>query len=807
MNGDFAPPDPYEDEEVETETAAADGPPHSREAEEAVVGSVLINPDVLYDLELILKDQDFYIHKLGFVWAAFVRMRGRHVPIDMLTITEELSDMGRLDEIGGPAFLTALLNASPTSLHAEAYARIIKACSIRRELILRANQIATLAYDAKKSVDEVLAEYDRVTTMQIDTSTDTNIPAEVAALRLMERMMAARDDPQALAVPVYGMNPLQMALGGWPRKAVCLLYGDSSIGKCLGKGTKICMFDGSLRAVEDIQAGDLLMGPDSNPRKVKGVTTGEEMMYWVHQKQGISYRVNESHILSLKRSTNRGGHVNGEILNISVREWLRKDVYRIHYKGWKTSVEFQDKPVNIDPYLLGIWLGDGRTDGSRICNTDPEVIEYLEQEAERRGAVLTSYFGKEPRAGMYNISYGKTGGRKDEQDMTFSGQLRLLGLKGNKHIPNIYLCNSKEKRLRLLAGLIDSDGYYPKMQHGPYEIVQKSEKLARQIKYLVDSLGYRASITARMAQAQTGEPVQVWRVVFNGNVDEIPVLIPRKKAKPWTDFRDWTLTGIDVVQDKVDEYFGFTLDGDGLFLLEDMTVTHNTALALQIAEQTALQKLRVLYITLESNADAMVGRRVFGSLGIDGKFARSGVTDDATQERVEEAIRGYMSEYAGYLTFNEEAWTLPQIVQAIRHYGPDLVIVDHLGEMTAAENSRDNETQTLLKNLRGIKKAVKRANAACIVIHTMTDDALKIVRTRKSDDKAPPLEGSLGWARDLRYIMDMGLCMVESVEHKGGIPLLVYLWTMKDRESGNMKKVGMLYYKKEQVFKPAPQLL
>ena len=128
--------------------------PHSREAEEAIVGSVLINEfilDELSDLQL----EDFYIHRLRFIWQAFLRLRERKQPVDSLTVSAELDDMGLLGEIGGPAFLTGLLNQVPTTLHAEAYSEIIKAGSLRRKLLVAANRIATLAYDTKGSVSDL----------------------------------------------------------------------------------------------------------------------------------------------------------------------------------------------------------------------------------------------------------------------------------------------------------------------------------------------------------------------------------------------------------------------------------------------------------------------------------------------------------------------------------------------------------------------------------------------------------------------------------------------------------------------------
>ena len=135
--------------------------PHNREAEEAVVGAVLINPEAYYDLAQFLQAEDFYIVRHRWIWEAFTRLHEKRIPLDFLTISEELESAGQLDEIGGPAFLTALLNQVPTSLHAEAYGRMVEADAIRRRMLTAANQIATLAYDERDSVENIIEESEK----------------------------------------------------------------------------------------------------------------------------------------------------------------------------------------------------------------------------------------------------------------------------------------------------------------------------------------------------------------------------------------------------------------------------------------------------------------------------------------------------------------------------------------------------------------------------------------------------------------------------------------------------------------------
>jgi replicative DNA helicase len=140
---------------------AAPGVPHSREAEEAVVGAVLINPEVYYDVAQFLQADDFYIHRLRWIWEAFVSLHESRTPIDLLTVSEELGSKDQLAEIGGPAYLTSLVNQVPTSLHAGAYGKVVESHSLRRKLLNAANSVATMAYDEETGINDVMGEAEK----------------------------------------------------------------------------------------------------------------------------------------------------------------------------------------------------------------------------------------------------------------------------------------------------------------------------------------------------------------------------------------------------------------------------------------------------------------------------------------------------------------------------------------------------------------------------------------------------------------------------------------------------------------------
>ena len=152
---DFSPP--YESNSSTMEAAQ----PYNREAEEAVLGAVLVNPEVYYDVSQILHPEDFYIVRNRWVWEVFVDLHERRVPIDYLTVEKELETKGQLFEIGGAAYLTALITQTPTSLHASAYAKMVEETSLRRRMLASANDMARLAFDQHRDIDTLIGEAEK----------------------------------------------------------------------------------------------------------------------------------------------------------------------------------------------------------------------------------------------------------------------------------------------------------------------------------------------------------------------------------------------------------------------------------------------------------------------------------------------------------------------------------------------------------------------------------------------------------------------------------------------------------------------
>ena len=350
-------------------------------------------------------------------------------------------------------------------------------------------------------------------------------------------------------------------------------------GKCHKADTPILMYNGSIKMVQHVMVGDMLMGDDSTPRRVLSLASGAETMYKIIPKTyGDPYIVNRSHILSLKLTRRK---IFREIDRGYIIEYFNKDklcfmnkVFLVSYRssysitrrkamtffnyverspivdipllkylhlpekiqkvlcGYKVSVNFKESILFYDPYYIGIWFG---IEFSSIHKINKDVIHH------------------------YNIL-------KTSYD--FQKIIKKSIINHNICIPTSYKINSKEKRLQLLAGIIDSIGVV-NMEERKYIIEIHGYKLADDIVFLGRSLGY----------CVTKEHVLNYTLISIKGFDliHIPLKYVHRIPNNILDFnQDYLSSRITIHKCNADIYYGFSIDGNRRYLLGDFTVTHNT---------------------------------------------------------------------------------------------------------------------------------------------------------------------------------------------------------------------------------------
>jgi DNA gyrase/topoisomerase IV subunit B len=474
---------------------------------------------------------------------------------------------------------------------------------------------------------------------------------------------------------------------------------------CLAPDTKILMWDGSAKEAKDVIVGDVLVGDDGKQRNVLRTTMGIDDMYEVQLRNGDTYTVNSEHILTLKYSNNKsifwrpsdksyrieyfdtnamkskvktvrtiesttGNHYNSsklskeeafkvisdfkktitfpDVFDIKLNDYLqlpksvKEDLLSVKNS---TCIEWSQQPTCLDPYILGIWLGDGNSDGTGITSMDEEILreytlfldmiscelihdingkETKSSEYRNEGDIHENYHFTTRRKGSgFKTSIGdmnhspnvcngcQTSGKKHSIcDWKFNKQpanedlyigvasngmrrtdlnpwkelLKKNNLFNNKHIPKEFIVNDKKVRLELLAGLIDTDGCVKYQDGIPMIEITQSKRLRKDIimsiKVLCNSLGYQTSLyeTGKQRTTTKGESASSLAVLIRGDkLDEIPTRVPRKRITYSREMKKCSHhMCFSVNHVGKGEFYGWSIDGNERFLLNDFTITHNS---------------------------------------------------------------------------------------------------------------------------------------------------------------------------------------------------------------------------------------
>lgn len=440
---------------------------------------------------------------------------------------------------------------------------------------------------------------------------------------------------------------------------------------CVDPSTDILMWDATIKKARDVEVGDVLVGDDGLPRTVSKTIVGTDTMYTVRNGNMDDYVVNSHHILTCYLSGHKSifwkesskswkmmYHKDGTFTEktISTRFLSREEAYndmmelsktipdsplfdidlqvylrlpgyiKHHIKGVlnENVIEWEPQEVDIDPYILGSWLGDGSSDCHAISSIDGEIVKEWVRWLDtigcelvhcrnsnnhesacyyirRRGSSASPAIGDPSHSKNMclgcqtshhdtgacdwilehkrNTSFACEGvnrdGKKSVNLNPFKELMKKIGFFKNKnHLPKKYIFNSRENRLKLLAGMIDTDGSVKKNNGKAYayRIHQDENRkdMLEGFRLVAGSLGFRAKISR-----QTGTMLEL--SITGRNLHTIPVKLERKKILAHAS-RNPTIHRIHVEPLGEGDFCGWHIDSNERFLLGDFTVTHNTRL-------------------------------------------------------------------------------------------------------------------------------------------------------------------------------------------------------------------------------------
>ena len=424
-----------------------------------------------------------------------------------------------------------------------------------------------------------------------------------------------------------------------PRKLHNSSWGYLCPSECFDPETQILMWDGTSKFAKNIIIGDVLVDDLGNPTTIRTTCSGMKNMYdIIPDKQNfMKHRVTDNHILTLKirghksirksdRKDRKYTHnvkyfdrqevvfkekyfnslkeaeefVNSfhddDTIDITIEKYLKLNKNtKDNLVLFKTEgIHWTKKDVEMDPYLLGMWLGDGLSTGCGFAlnyKTDSETLAYWEKWALENGAIVTK--GK-----RYNFSVVSKKNKEAQEsglcnrveEAPLKKYLRKYNLLNNKHIPNEYLTNDRETRLKVLAGLIDTDGSVRAKGHeiricqGPanYQIIEDAYTMAMSLGF---SCGVKEGISQWKDEKSGDKKNSTYKelTITGDKIYEIPTLLPRKKLIPIENkthlirCKSFMCSKFTLEEAGIGPYVGWQLhDKRGRFCLKDGLASHNT---------------------------------------------------------------------------------------------------------------------------------------------------------------------------------------------------------------------------------------
>lgn len=354
---------------------------------------------------------------------------------------------------------------------------------------------------------------------------------------------------------------------------------------CLGKDTPILMHDGSIKFVQDIKIGDQVMGADSTPRNVLSVSNGIDKLYEIKPVKGDSWICNSEHLLTVydqniarnnkikKKENQLNPLVDYSINKILTRPVEKTTGAKMKLQLQRVGADFPEQNLPLDPYFVGLWIAEGGKRKDSVSNfsineNDTVLMDYLEN-FKFKGEKVSICKIKEKGCFRINVKLKK--GRINPIRAILKDFVKE---KGHLDIPKEYMINSRENRLKLIAGILDGDGY---LNNNFFVIITKYKEISDLIVYVCRSLGLAAYSKKRIGRIKSLNFEGVYHSInISGDLDIIPTKVERRKAKERKQIKSVLRTGFWIKEIGVGEWYGFKVDKDERFLLGDFTITHNS---------------------------------------------------------------------------------------------------------------------------------------------------------------------------------------------------------------------------------------
>ncbi len=750
-------------------------PPQDLEAERSVLGGMMISKDAIADVIEQIRGTDFYRPAHETVYDAIIDLYGRGEPADAITVADELTKRGELARIGGAPYLHTLIASVPTAANAGYYARIVRERAILRKLVEAGTRIVQLGYgtdggDVDELVNTAQAEVYAVTERR---SSEDYLPlAEIIGGTVDEIEAAGHRGEGMIGVPT-GFSDLDRLTNGLHPGQMIVVAARPAIGKALALDTPLPTPTG-WTTMGDVQVGDQLLAADGTPTTVVAATEvmPDRPCYRVTFDDGTTIVADAQHQWATRTRADRRQRDGG-----SPSIWTTEEIHGTvrcatadrranHSVETARPLRLPDADLLVDPYLLGVWLGDGHSASARFTSADPEIAMHIEGRGYEVRSAATSGLARlytvslpkdEVRARtcevcgasytnprrqvrtcgrscggkVKTISIGgpvptcpdcgrETSGLRRCQAChsahgTVQGRLRTIGVLGDKHIPVAYLRASERQRRDLLAGLLDTDGTVNPT--GSPQITLTDEGLARDVRELVHSLGYRTGWSTRTVAGRTAATSTAFTITFTTD-DEVfglerKKLVHKERRRPSTPrLGQRFIVSVEPVESVPVRCVEIAHASHLYLASEAMVPTHNSTLGIDIVRSAAIKNNQAAVVfSLEMSRNEIVMRLLSAEARVHLQKLRTGQMGEDDWAKIAQT----MGKVSGAPLFIDDSpnMSLMEIRAKCRRlkqrHDLKLVVIDYLQLMTSGKRveSRQQEVSEFSRALKLLAKELE----------------------------------------------------------------------------------------------------
>src|SRR2546427_1568135 len=726
-------------------------PPQNLEAEQGVLGSMLLDRDAIARVVELVRPEDFYRDAHRRIYETVVELFERGEPVDLITATDRLRDKGQLDDVGGAAYVTGLLNAVPTAANVEYYARIVLQKSMLRQLIVAGTQIAHLGFEGENDVEILVDRAEKlVFSIANRRLIQEFLPIREILKESFERIDRRYQDKGTVTGVPTGFTDLDQLTSGLQPADLAIVAARPAMGKCLKFDAEIVdARTGEVSPIQEIVAREAAAvwtldaaGRLQVTAPSQFVDDGIKPVYRVRTLSGREVETTLTHpFLTPAGWRPLAGLSVGEPIAVpsSLPVFGTTDLpaYEVKLLAYLCAETMPTSPALATDYADAVAVGEAIRAATRPA-TAPERAEPAGDAAPYpvRGAAV-------PEAVGALLTRYRT----------------LAGPAEARAIPALMFTLTRDKVALFLSRLLACTGLVEVVQHdedgGAVDIAVRaaspSPRMARQVQPRLLRLGVSSGVAGTVLTVKGEQARRLFREIG---------LPGWERLRSWARFdQGQLLTQPDIVWDPVAvidysgdvQVYDLTILETHNFIANDVCV-HNTTLSLNIAQHAAVaHQVPVAIFSLETSKEQLVQRFLCAEAEVDGSKLRTGFLSDSDWPKLARAM-GRLSEAPVYIDDSANISVIEMRAKARKlkaEHGLGLIVVDYL-QMIQSYKRTENRTQEISEIARSLKSLAKELEITLIAVSQLSR-AVEGTGTRR------PMRSHLRESGELEQVADLVL--------------------------------------------------